>query len=101
MKLNNTSYLHKQIRKLCSQLEIISGLKLVTSLDEDIDKISFYNEFGYIILDYKKQACFTLSHKVSEVEWTIARQILISLEWLDFGNKYIEERRRRNNYEQK
>lgn len=96
MKLNNTSYVHKEIRKLCQQLEVISGLKLVTNLDEEIDKISFYNEFGYIILDYKKQACFTLSHKMNDIEWTICKKVMISLEWLDYGNNYLEERKRRN-----
>lgn len=96
MKLNNTSYAHVTIRKLCFQLELLSGMKLVTDLSEEFDEIRFINSFGYIVIDYKRNACFTLSHKLDKKEMATIDDITLHCQWLEIGRKWTEERKRRN-----
>lgn len=101
MKLNDTAYVHKQIRLLCRQLELLTNMKLVTDLGEEFDQIKFIGKLGYIIIDYKKEACFTLSYSMDKKEWSTVRDIMLYLEWLDIGNNYIEERQKRSYDEKK
>ncbi len=86
MKLNNHSYCHKRIRLLCYQLELLSGMKLVTDLSEEFEEVRFVDEFGYIIIDYWHNACFTLSHKMSKKEWETVEDLLLYLGWLNIPN---------------
>lgn len=86
MKLNETAYVHKDIRKLCKKLEILSGMKLITDLGEDFEEVRFIDKYGYIIIDFWNDACFTLSHKLTKVEWSIIVDLLIDLSWLNLPN---------------
>ena len=95
MKLNNSSYGHVRVRKLCKILEDSTEMTLVTNLDEEFEEIRFVGKFGYIIIDYKKEACFTLGIHVNCLEWEYIREIMIYLNFFEIGRVY-EERRRRN-----
>ena len=86
MKLNTTSYVHKKIRQLCYQLEILSGMHIVTDLGEEFNQVRFVDKYGYIIIDYQNNACFTLSHSMSKNEWDTVRDIMKDLQWLDIPN---------------
>ena len=88
MKLNETSYVHKTIRKLCSQLELLTDTKMITNLSENFNEIEFIDKYGYIILDYKKMRILTLSNKLDEVRFRIAEGILEYCDWLEIGKKY-------------
>lgn len=95
IKLNNTSYVHVTIRKLCLQLELLSGMKLITDLNEEFEQIRFINSIGYIVIDFEKNACFTLSHKLDKKEMATINDIMLYCQWLETGRKYEEEKRRR------
>lgn len=86
MKLNNFSYGHKMVRALCFALETKTKLPLKTNLSEEFDILRFENEYSYIIIDYQKEACFTLSYNMSKDEWNTVRDIMINLQWLDIPN---------------
>lgn len=90
MKLNTTSYCHKTIRKLCLQLQLLSGTELLTNLDEEFNEIRFINKVGYIIIDYNNQVCFTLSHKIDHIEWQTIKDIILYCNWLEIGREYQE-----------
>ena len=94
MKLNNTSYCHKHIRLLCFQLEKLTELKLVTDLSEEFNQIRFVNSLSYIIVDIKHNACFTLSHALTNKEWQNVREIILYCEWLLTGEKYSKRMQR-------
>ena len=96
MKLNNTSYAHVTIRKLCLQLELLSGMKLVTDLNDDFYEIRFVNAYGYIVIDWRRNACFSLSHRVDNKQMEVVKDILLHCQWLEIGVKIEEERNRRN-----
>lgn len=85
MVLNKYSYLHLNIRKLSSQLEAISGMKLITDFDNEFVEVRFMNTLGYIVIDFRRNAVYTLSHKLDLVEKEIVEQILIYCRWLELG----------------
>lgn len=91
MKLNTTSYVHVTIRQLCLQLELLSGMKLITELCEEFDEIRFIDKYGYIVIDYKKEACFTLSHRITKKETDTISDLMTYLKWLETGRKYNNE----------
>ena len=95
MKLNNTSYTHVTIRKLCLQLELLSGMKLVTDLSDDFYEIRFVNSYGYIVIDWRRNACFSLSHRVDNKQMKVVKDLLLYCQWLEIGAKIEEERNRR------
>lgn len=93
MKLNNTSYVHKQIRLLCFQLEQLSGLKLITDLSEEFTQIRFMNSLSHITLDLKHEACFTLSHILTKTELQTIQDINLYTQWLLTGERYYKRKR--------
>lgn len=95
MKLNNTSYVHVIIRKLCLQLELLSGMKLVTDLGEEFYEIRFVDKLGYIVIDFRKDTCFTISHKLTKKEISAIDDIMLYCNWLETGEKIMEYRRRK------
>ena len=99
MILNNTAYAHKQIRLLLYQLEILSGMQLITNVEEEFEQIRLIDKYGYIIINYKKNACFTLSHTMSPDEWKTVQDIMLYLSWLEIGLKYEKERIKSNKKE--
>lgn len=90
--LNYTSYAHLKIRKLCSQLEFLSELALITNLDEEFVELRFMSKIGYIIIDYRNEAVFTLSHKLTEIEFEICSELMVQCNWLETGEniKYLK-----------
>ena len=88
MQLNNSSYLHKKIRKLCEQLEFLSGLMLITDLDNEFVEVRLMNKYSYIIINWRKNTVFTLSHKLTEVEFEICNELMIYLSWLETVGDY-------------
>ncbi len=97
MVLNRTSYTHLSIRKLCSQLELLSGMSLITNLDEEFVELRFMNKYGYIVIDWRKNAIFTLSHKLVPVEYEIATTLIVYCDWLEVGEN-IRYMKGGNNY---
>lgn len=94
LKLNNKAHAHVTIRQLCLQLELLSGMKLVTDLGENFDEIRFVNAYGYIVIDYAKNACFTLSHKLTNKEMATINDITIYCNWLETGLRIAKMRDR-------
>lgn len=88
IKLNKTSYCHVVIRLLCYTIEKDSGMKLVTNLSNDFDKITFRNALGYITIDYQNDMCCTVSYKVTDKDVEIIDEIIVRCNWLELGNKY-------------
>lgn len=88
MILNETSYVHKKIRTLCGQLEILTNTKLITDLGFEFDKIQFINEFGYIIIDYKKEIIYTLANNLEPVPFGIVKDIVLYCNWLEIEKKW-------------
>ena len=88
MKLNNTAYGHKNIRLLCYQFQLLSGLKLMTNLSEDFEEIRFMNELSYIVIDFKRNACYTMSYAMDENEWQTVQDILLYTSWLYIGQNW-------------
>ena len=87
MVLNNHSFVHVEIRKCCTKLELLTGMKLITDLNSEFVEIRLMNKLGYIVIKWDKNACFTLSHHLTEVELAIVQNILIYLNWLETGQK--------------
>lgn len=87
MTLNNHSFVHLQIRKLCSQLEFLAGMKLVTDINGEFNDIRLINNVGYITIDWKKNACYTLSHHLNDIEIELVKTIMLYLNWLETGEK--------------
>lgn len=92
MVLNKTSYVHLSIRKLCSQLEFLSGMSLITDLDNQFVELRFMNKYGYIVIDWRKKAIYTLSHKLDPVEYEIVTTLIVYCRWLEIGEniKYMK-----------
>ena len=88
MKLNNTAYCHKQIRLLCYQLQTFTGLKLMTNLSEEFDEVRFMNELSYIVIDFERNACYTMSYAMDENEWQTVKDILLFTRWLYIGQNW-------------
>ena len=87
MKLNKTSYCHRQIRALCFELEQRSGLKCITDLDEEFEDIKFYGKLSYIRIDWLHNAIFTLSYTMDRKELQVAQDIILDLDWLETGKR--------------
>ena len=83
MILNCHSYLHVKIRKLCSQLEVLTKMRLKTDICNEFVELRFTNEYGYLVINWRRNAVFTLSHKLTEVELAICDEIMIYLNWLE------------------
>lgn len=94
MKLNTNSYVHKLIRDLCLKLELKTDMKLITDLSEEFTQIRFVKTLGYITIDYRRKAFYTLGHKVDKAELQMIEEIIIYLRFLDVGNRYADEKRR-------
>lgn len=92
MKLNNQSYCHKRIRLLCFQLEALTDMKLVTNLSEEFDQVRFVGRLGYLIINFERNVCFALSHKITKDEQKVIEDIVVSLQWLETGRKIEKER---------
>ena len=88
MKLNTTSHVHKKIRLLCFQLQQMTEMSLVTDLGAEFKEIQFAGKLGYIIIKYKRKACFALGHHITKAEWQTIQDILLYLDWLETGKKY-------------
>lgn len=88
MKLDNISHCHKDIRMLCFQLETLTGLKCVTNLSEEFEEIRFTNSLSYIVIDFKRDAVYTMSYKLEKKEWETVKDILIDTTWLYVGHNY-------------
>jgi hypothetical protein len=91
MVLNKYSYVHLQIRKLSSQLEVISGMKLITDFDNEFVEVRFMNTLGYIVIDWRRNAIYTLSHSLNAVEMEIVKDIMLYCDWLETG-QYFERK---------
>lgn len=87
MKLNNYSYAHKQIRLLCYELELVTGMKMVTDLSEEFDIIRFESELAYLTINFKKKVYITLSYHLNKTEEEIIRDIILYCNWLEIGHK--------------
>jgi len=85
MKLNEKSYVHVKIRKLCRLLEQITGLINITDLGEEFEEIQFIDKYSYIIIDYKNETILLLSYKLSARELEIINDINFELNWLETG----------------
>lgn len=98
MKLNNKAHVHLLIRKKCMQLELLTNMKLITNLSEGFVEIRFMNTLGYVVIDFRKETCFTLSHKITPVELQLVQDIMIYCNWLEIGEKIneIKKTSRRN-----
>ena len=97
MHLNDTSHVHRLIRRNCSKLEALSGMKLVTDLSNNFSQIQFMNKLGYIIIDYKRNAILSLSHKMTDVELKLAQDIMLYLDWLNTARMYTGKRYEKDN----
>lgn len=87
MILNNHSYAHKQIRLLCYQLELFTGMKMITDLSEEFDMIRFENKYSYLVINYLKNTYVTLSYHLDYKEEEIIADIMLHCNWLDIGHK--------------
>lgn len=101
MVLNNYSYAHKRIRKMAAQLEFLSGMKLLTDFDNEFVEVRFMNKYGYIILNWRKEIIFTLSHKLTEVELELCKDIVLYLSCLETFNDYVENMKGGKKYEKR
>ena len=90
MKLNKSSYVHISIRKMCLQLELLADMKMITDLSDDFTEIKFINKLGYILIDYRNEACFTLSHHLTKLEMSIIEDIMLYCNWLELGIRVNE-----------
>lgn len=88
MKLNNYSYVHVKIRKLCQMLAYYTDMTLVTDLNEEFTQLKFMNKLSYLIIDYDKNLCFAMSHKITKQEQQIIEELMICLSWLEVGKRY-------------
>lgn len=85
MKLNNYSHLHKRIAKACNQLALLTKTQLVTDLTDEFEEIRFLDKFGYIVIDFHRCAVYTLGHKLDNIEFMLAQDILVNCDWLETG----------------
>ena len=66
-------------------------MKLLTDFDNEFVEVRLMNKYGYIIIDWRKNTVFTLSHKLTEVELEICNEIMLYLSCLETFNDYIEK----------
>ena len=101
MRLNNYSYVHKKIRLLCYQLELLTGLKCITNLSENFEEIRFMSPLSYITIDYKREAYYTMSVNVNKDVKETIEDIMLNTRWLYMvgrwqdGSKDTKERKKR------
>ena len=88
MKLNNTTYVHIKIRKLCQLLAYLMNMELATDLSEEYSQIRFTGKYSYLTIDYDHKTCFALSHKITKKEQEIIEEIMICCQWLETGRRY-------------
>lgn len=98
MVLNSYSYVHKKIRKEAEQLEFLSGMKLVTDFSKEFVEVRYANKYGYIVLNWRREAVLTLSHKLTEVELELCKDIMLNLSWLETFSDYIYNMKGGSNY---
>lgn len=102
LRLNETAYAHRKIRMLCFQLETLTGLKLVTNLSEEFHEVRFMNELSYIVIDFKRNAYYTLSVFLDEKIRGTIEDILLETSWLYIGYNWenlarLRERKQKKN----
>jgi hypothetical protein len=68
-------------------MQQLTELPLVTNLDEDFDELRWEDELSHIVINYKRSACFNMSHKMTEPEWKTAQDIMLFCQWLQTGEK--------------
>ena len=73
------------IQTNCYQIELITGMKLVTDLSQEFTQIQFMNKLGYIIIDYERNAVLSLGHKMNDVELNLVQDVMMYLDWLSTG----------------
>jgi len=83
MKLNNYSYAHVRVRKLCQLLEYHTNMKLLTNLSEEFQMLRFINELSYITIDYKHSTICVMSHKITAKEMDIIDEIQVTLGFME------------------
>ena len=91
MVLNTTSHVHKQIRLLCYQLEQFTGLQMITNLENEFEEVQFKGKLSYIIVNWKEESIYVLSHKITKDEMQTLEDIVLYLSWLETGKK-VENR---------
>ena len=96
LRLNETAYAHRKIRMLCFQLETLTGLKLVTNLGEKFQEVRFMNDLSYIVIDFKRNAYYTLSVFVDEKIRATIEDILLETSWLYIGYNWQELAKKRD-----
>ena len=89
MKLNTKSYVHVKVRKLCQLLSYYTDMELTTDLSSNFNRLEFKNKLSYLIIDYEKNLCFAMSHKITRQEQEIIEEIMIYLDWLRVVGQYI------------
>jgi len=57
----------------------------MTNLSEEFHEIRFMNELSYIVIDFERNACYTLSYAMDENEWQTVQDILLYTSWLYIG----------------
>ena len=88
MRLNNSSYVHKRIRKLCYYIEIVTGLKLVNSLDDEFSTLLFCNSLSYLKIDHQLNVYATLNYKLKKAEVEAVEEIILLLNQLIYFHIY-------------
>lgn len=94
VELNCHSFTHKKIRALTLQLELLSDMKLVTDF-KNFDEIKLLGKLGYITIDFKRNAVYTLGIKLTKTELDIIKDIMAYCSWLVTAD---EVRKNRNLY---
>lgn len=85
MKLNETNYVHVKIRKMCQIIAYYSGMEQITDLSKDFKDIRFTNHVSYLTIDYKRNTCFSMCHRITKEEQELIEELMIYLNWLDTG----------------
>lgn len=100
MKLNNHSYVHKQILALCYAFEQSTGLKLITNLSEDFTDVRFQSPYSYVTIDYQHNAIFLMCIKLKKEQLAMVQDIIVLLQWLLTG-EYIDQLIMQNKHNKK
>ena len=94
VEINEHSHVHKKIRMLCYQLELLSDMKLISDFTS-FDEIKLLGKLGYITIDFKRNAVYSLGIKLTKIEWDIIKEILTYCQWLETGLNIAENRQNR------
>ena len=87
MVLNKSSTIHVRIRKLCYQLELLTDMKLVTNLSEEFNEIRLINKLGYIVIDYERNAVYSLGIHLDKIQLDIVQDIILYCSWIETGDR--------------